>query len=391
LDNPAAASAPPGTESMTREPNAVDFWRGFALITIFVDHIPGLIYARYTLANFSIADAADLFVFLAGWSLRLMAESGGRRKPVRDVMLRLFGRALEIYTAQILITMLAIAMLAASAIALANPLLLQWHNAAAVFNDPVPTHIGLAALTHQLGYFDILPLYVVLMLMAPFFAALDRLAPRSVLPVSLGLYLVVLIFRLTLPTWPIAGTWFFNPLAWQAVFVLGFVLAKDEGAGAFARRHIGWLRLAGIPIVILGALMHQFDWWPDPTKVPDPKLLFIADKTFCTPIRLIQFLALVAVFSVLFPYIRRLTKVAYLRAPVSGLIGLFAMLGRNSLYVFCIGSLLSLGAQVVRFVYRGTVVSDAAVVICGIGIMALTAWLAESRQRTRPAPSAQGS
>jgi hypothetical protein len=99
----------------------------------------------------------------------------------------------------------------------------------------------------------------------------------------------------------------------------------------------------------------------------------------------------VAVFSVLFPYIRRLTKVAYLRAPVSGLIGLFAMLGRNSLYVFCIGSLLSLGAQVVRFVYRGTVVSDAAVVICGIGIMALTAWLAESRQRTRPAPSAQGS
>ena len=55
---------------MTREPNAVDFWRGFALITIFIDHIPGLIYERYTLVNYSISDAADLFVFLAGWSLR---------------------------------------------------------------------------------------------------------------------------------------------------------------------------------------------------------------------------------------------------------------------------------------------------------------------------------
>ena len=88
---------------MTRQPNAVDFWRGFALITIFVDHIPGLFYSHYTLANFSIADAADLFVFLAGWSLRLMAEGRGEPRPIRDVMLRLFGRALELYAAQVLI------------------------------------------------------------------------------------------------------------------------------------------------------------------------------------------------------------------------------------------------------------------------------------------------
>ncbi|MGH6664098.1 MAG: OpgC domain-containing protein, partial [Pseudolabrys sp.] len=92
---------------MARQPNAVDFWRGFALITIFIDHVPGLFYARYTLVNFSIADAADLFVFLAGWSLRLMADGGGRSMPTRDVMLRLFGRALELYAAQVLITMLA--------------------------------------------------------------------------------------------------------------------------------------------------------------------------------------------------------------------------------------------------------------------------------------------
>jgi hypothetical protein len=39
--------------NMQRQPNAVDFWRGFALITIFIDHIPGLVYAKYTLINFS--------------------------------------------------------------------------------------------------------------------------------------------------------------------------------------------------------------------------------------------------------------------------------------------------------------------------------------------------
>ena len=378
---------------MTREPNAVDFWRGFALITIFIDHVPGLFYSRYTLINFSISDAADLFVFLAGWSLRLMADGGGRSMPTRNVVLRLFGRALELYAAQVLITMLAIAMLAMTAIELANPLLLEWHNAAAVFNDPVPTHIGLAVLTHQLGYFDILPLYVVLMLMAPLFAVIDRTAPALVLPASLAIYLAVLAFRLTLPTWPVSGTWFFNPLAWQLIFVLGFTMARpDVGIGAFARRHIFWIRIVALPIVIYATLAMRFDWWWDPTNVPEPKLFFILDKTYATPPRLIQFLALVAVGSIAFPYIRRLAALPLLHRTVLGLIGLLAMLGRNSLYVFCIGSLLSLMAQMVRFYYRGTVGIDTLVVIVGIIIMAFTAWLAELRQRTRPAsPSPQQS
>lgn len=369
---------------MPREPNAVDFWRGFALITIFINHIPGLYYARFTHGNISLSDSADLFVFLAGWSVRLLSGVGDRKMPTRDLVLRLTGRALELYAAQVLITMIAIAMLAASALEFANPLLLEWHNAAAVFHDPVPTHIGLAALTHQLGYFDILPLYVVLMLTVPLFAVLDRTAPNLVLPVSLALYVVTLIFRLTLPTWPVPGTWFFNPLAWQLVFVLGFVMAKgDAGPGAFVRRHIVWIRLAALPFVVLGALVVWFGWWPDPTKVPEPKLFFIADKTFVTPIRLIQFLCVVAVFSLAYPYIRWLGAFMWTRWLMAPLIGLFAMLGRNSLYVFCIGSLLSLAGQVIRYIFRGTVGIDTAVVISGILIMAVTAWLAELRERGR--------
>lgn len=374
---------------MTREPNAVDFWRGFALITIFIDHIPGVVFARYTLVNVSVSDAADLFVFLAGWSMRLMADGGGRHKPTRDVMLRLFGRALELYAAQVLITMLAIALLAFAAIQLSNPLLLEWHNAAAVFNDPVPTHIGLTVLTHHLGYFDILPLYVALMLMAPFFAALDRLAPGLVLPVSAFIYALALTFRITLPTWPISGTWFFNPFAWQFLFVLGFVLARhDAGPGAWVRRHIGALRLVALPILIAATIAHRLNTWWDPTLVPEPKLFFLFDKSYASPPRLIQFLALVTVFSAAFPTIRWLGGLPYARYFVAPLTGMLAMLGRNSLYVFCVGSLLSLCAQVVRYVYRGTVGTDTAVVLFGIIIMAFTAWLAESRQRARPASPA---
>ena len=66
------------------------------------------------------------------------------------------------------------------------------------------------------------------------------------------------------------------------------------------------------------------------------------------------------------------------------------MCGRNSLEVFCVGSLLSLAGQITRFVYRGDIVVDTAVVIIGIAIMVLTAWLAEWRDRAKPrAPARQ--
>jgi hypothetical protein len=366
---------------MPRQANAVDFWRGIALITIFINHVPGMYYARFTHANYSLSDSADLFVFLAGWSLRLLV--GSPSKAPRDnwyLVLRLGGRAVELYAAQILITMIAIAMLAATATVLDNPLLLEWHNAAAVFYDPILTHIGLATLTHHLGYFDILPLYVVLMAVAPIFAIIDRYAPNWLLPISLALYLVTLIVPIPLPTWPVEGQWFFNPLAWQLVFVLGFVMAREDGIGGFVRRHIVAIRWLSVPIVAASAYIVWNRLWPDPTLMPQPRLLFIADKTYVTPMRLIQFLALIALFSGTYPYIKRWA---------SQLVAFGSMLGRHSLIVFCVGSLLSLAGQITRFVYRGDIVVDTVVVILGISIMAFSAWLPEWREQVRSRASAQ--
>jgi hypothetical protein len=359
---------------MIRQANAVDFWRGLALISIFINHIPGIYYTRFTHANYSLSDSADLFVFLAGWALRYVVGPSGRQQPAWYLVVRLGGRALTLYAAQIMITMIAIAMLAGVAIWRDNPLLLEWHNAAAVFHDPVPTHIGLALITHQLGYFDILPLYVVLMMMAPGFALLDRFAPNLVLPVSLLIYGITLAFHIAVPTWPVEGEWFFNPLAWQLIFVLGFVLARQDGAGGFVRRHIVPIRLVAIPIVAAGLFVMLYDWWPDPTTVPRPKLFFLLSKTYVTPARVIQFLALIALFSVAYPTIRRFTP---------WLVNFMSMLGRNSLYVFCVASILSLSGQIIRFVYQGNIYSDTAVVVCGVAIMALTAWLPEWREDIR--------
>jgi len=359
---------------MPRAANAVDFWRGFALVTIFINHIPAIWYERLTYKNLSFSDSAELFVFLAGWSLRHVVGRPEDPLPLRQLVFRLGGRAMTLYVAHMAIVMIAIAMLALSARVFENPLLLEWHNAAAVFSNPADTHIGLAILSHQLGYFDILPLYVVLMLVAPGIAVLHRRAPNWLLPLSLLLYLVTLIFKLTIPTWPTEGQWFFNPLAWQLIFVLGFTMSRERGPGAWVKSNIDRIRLIAIPVVVVAAVMVWLRIWPDPTKMPEPKLLFIAGKTFVTPIRLIQFLALVAAFSAAFPLIQR-----YMPKLVDSL----AMMGRNSLYVFCAGSLLSLLGQILRFHFEGNFVVDTLIVGVGIALLIAIAWLAEWRDRLK--------
>jgi len=356
---------------MPREPNAIDFWRGFALVSIFINHIPGIWYERLTHRNLSISDSAELFVFLAGWSLGLLVGRSDAQKSLPVLGFRLGGRALQIYAAHILISALAIALLAATALYTANPLILEWHNASAFFLDPAHVQLGIVLLTHQLGYFDILPLYVVLMLVAPAIAVIDRLARPLLVPLSLALYFASLTVPFTATTWPVEGQWFFNPFTWQAIFVLGFALSRDEGLGAVVRRNIHAIRYVALPVVAISAVLVLFNWFPDPTRLPEPRLLFLNGKSFLTPMRLLQFLALMAVFSAAYPLIARLRWLPEF----------LSILGRNSLHVFCVGSLLSLSGQIIRFLYSGSLVVDTIVVVIGVGLLWLTAWMSEWRDR----------
>jgi hypothetical protein len=359
---------------MARAANAIDFWRGFALVTIFINHIPGITFERLTYRRLSISDSAELFVFLAGWALRHAVGRPEDPTPASRLFFRLGGRAFTLYAAHLLIVMLAIAMLAASARLLDNPLLLEWHNAAAVFSDPADAHIGLVLLSHQLGYFDILPLYVVLLLIAPVLALVHRQAPDWLLPLSLVVYLFALVFQVTIPTWPTDGQWFFNPLCWQLIFVLGFTLSRERGLGGWVGANIAWLRLAAWPIAMACAVIAWNGWWPDATAVPEPKLLFINGKTFLTPMRVLQFLALAAAMSAAYPLVVR---------AVPRVVEFLALLGRNSLHVFCAASLLSLACQIVRFSLEGGVVVDAGLVAAGIAVLGTVAWMAEWRHRDK--------
>ncbi|MBY0612372.1 MAG: OpgC domain-containing protein [Beijerinckiaceae bacterium] len=357
-----------------RAANEIDFWRGFALVSIFINHIPGIFFEAWTYRNLGVSDSAELFVFLAGFSLRFLSESRAENLTTVRLFMRLEARAFTLYAAQILITVVALAMLAAGALYFETPLLLQWNNAQAFFQEPVPTIIGIAALTHQLGYFDILPLYIVLMICAPFIVLLHRRLPSLLLPLSFALWVATLVSEVNLPTWPVEGRWYFNPLAWQFDFVSGFVVARATGLGSVARRHLTALRVIGAMIVAAGLATRLFDWSPNAFTVPEPHLVFVFNKTFLTPARYLHLLGLVAFFAGAFD---RLMRFDVFR-PVGAF---FALLGRNSLHVFCAGSLLSLSGQMARFALEISIATDLMVIGVGIACLTLVAWLNEWRSR----------
>lgn len=354
-----------------RAENAVDFWRGVALVMIFINHVPGNVFSYYTLRNYAISDAAELFVFLAGWSLSFVAGAPDKRVSVTGLWFRLWSRAFVIYQAQLCISLIALAILAIAAISRSNPLFLEWLNSGAAFYDPPRAYIGLALLTYQLSYFNILPLYVALLLLAPPMIGLALWSKRGALAASFTLYVVALATGLRLPSWPSEDQWYFNPLCWQVLLVLGFVAAElrtNTKCLEVVRRSVPF----AIAVLIAGAAATLLQFHPDPASVPRPRAFFLFDKTFLSPARLISLIALIVAFHGVFSYI--MEWVRYFP-------GFLCSLGRNSLPVFCVASLLALVGQILRFIIDGGLKIDIAIVVSGLVMMGLTAWFAEGRSR----------
>ncbi len=347
--------------------NQVDFWRGYALIAIFINHIPGIYFEQFTHRAFGLSDSAELFVFLAGFSLRYLSESRNENLVGMRLFMRLEARAFTIYAAQLVIVSLALAMMAGAAISLDTPLILQWNNASAFFESPVQTQIGIVMLAHQMGYFDVLPLYIVMMVFAPLVVVLGRISLRILLFYSVTVWALTLLSELNLPTWPVEGVWFFNPFAWQLQFVLGYVLARPKQVAGFIEDKRMELRILGLVIVGIGLWLAMINWSPNPFELPEPRLFFMNDKTSLSPMRIVHMLGLVMLLGGLFDKATRWGPFRFLSVPL-------CLLGRNSLHVFCAGSLLSLAGQIVRFANPAGLVTDTLVLLIGVAAMLAIAW-----------------
>lgn len=375
-----AQNAPHADVDMTRDAR-LDFFRGLCLVMIYVNHIPGTIFENFTSRNFGLSDAAEGFIFMSGCAIAL---AYGKRMTVGvnlPIVWRAWQRSWKLYLVHLMTSVWAIAIAATAIVFMGADEAFRHNSFNMLFDQPFEVIVGVAAMTHQFGYVNILPMYVVLMLAAPFLVRLGQRAPLLLLIASITFWALVAHFRLNLPNYPQPGGWFFNPLAWQLLFCLGIL------TGLAIRQN---KRLVPIQswLVILCAVWLVFCLFWAQNKVLAHSMntalgslysmgvpYFIAgfDKTFLSIPRLLHFLALAYILSlpVLIP------QIAASRA-----MSPFRRIGKHGLATFALGTILAMIAQAIKDIYPTDFVEDAILVIGGV----LLLWgFATLLERIKPA------
>ncbi|MBA4351014.1 MAG: OpgC domain-containing protein [Rhodobacter sp.] len=371
-------SANPVRIPSARDPR-LDVFRGICLVMIFLNHVPGTVFEEFTSRNFGFSDAAEGFVLMSGIAAGLAYSADFRATSMRlwTGLARVWRRVWTLYLVHILTTFAALATAGAVALWLGNSELLFENQMKWVWLDPLRTLIGLVILTHQFGYVNILPLYLALLAVAPLLLFLAWRYPLWLMAVSVAVWLAAGIWRLGPPNYPSSGVWFFNPLAWQVIFITGLltgVAMKDGRRFVPIRR---WLQVLTGIFLLYAAFSVQF---PAVSKITGNTLwlaketfhlpwnLTAFDKTYVTGPRLLHILAL-AYFLSSFAFIRRACAY-WIAAP-------FELLGRQALPVFALGSVLCIGLQGVKHVTGENLTTDALIIAGGL---ALQFALAAARQ-----------
>jgi len=252
-----------------------------------------------------------------------------RKTGMFEVALSCLRRALKLYGVHIATTATALAIFGLASYFTGLDDVVAVHGRSLIFDDPARGASGIALLSHQIGYFNILPLYIALMVWAPIAVALTLARPWVALAVSSALYVAARGLGWNPPTWPQDGHWFFNPLAWQLLFTCGVVAADFWRHGP--PRLSPPLAFASAALLIAGAVIVTDGFGLAPGLRDGAFPLLDQGKQDLGVGRMAHFFALAYLVAAL-PSLGRFAS-----APLGE--GLRRM-GRHSLPIFAIGSLL---------------------------------------------------
>jgi Uncharacterized protein conserved in bacteria len=337
----------------------LDFFRGLALITIFVNHVPGNVLEHLTGRNFGFSDAAEAFVLMSGIAAGLAYSRGLLSGDFLKTAKKVWARAFKLYAVHIAITLAAIIVLMCGLRLFGEMTVFKNVNAVAVLADPVSAILGVFSLGHQLGYFNILPLYMVLIAATPAMVWLASLHRGLLLGSSIALWAGAGMWSLNFPNWPTPGGWFLNPLAWQLVYVVGLLGGMSAKKGAkLVPFH--WAAFTGA-VAFLGysAFIVKSGQWNLALYNDLPLFIGGFNKSYLSLQRLLHVLCLAYVFTNI-GFVSKIASSAF-AAPVN-------YLGRRSLPVFASGSVICISLQVAKSVYPTTVPLDLVLLSIGLSL-----------------------
>jgi hypothetical protein len=356
----------------------LDLFRGVANWAIFLDHIPHEVLSSFTTRNYGFSDAADLFVFISGYTAacvfgRIMIDRGWVAAAAR-----LLRRASNLYTAHLVLLVVYIAIVGWVSLEFHDPDDLSQFNIAVFMSSPLRESLQALLLRYKPVNLDVLPLYV--LLLATFAPALWLMVrrPTVILACSTAVYFAGRHFGWNLAASP-SGFWYFNPFAWQLLFFLGAWVALG-GAQAvlpiIRTRTVFWLAISYLVFALVATLATQApdlaNLLPDWIAAPfDPN-----DKTNLAPHRVAHLIALVVV----------VTRFLPADSPVLQWRALTPLIkcGQNSLPVFCFGIVLSFCAHAAIELSLNSLWIQLLVGATGVMLMTTGAYYrAWSKQRSR--------
>jgi hypothetical protein len=361
----------------------IDFFRGLALWWIFTDHIPADWLGNFSIRNFALCDATEIFVLLAGYAGGIAYGGTLRKQGWLYAGADVVRRAWTLYIAHIFLFVIFAAQVGFSANALDRGDYLDEIHLDVLGSTPYRALLEALTLHFQPAYLNVLPLYVAVLLMFALVLPLLRWPP-VLAALSLTVYAVARIFSLNLPSWT-GGGWFFNPFTWQLLFMMGAILSFAPGE---TPKRTKALDMISVAVVIFGLVMQwgvwQYPWLTAHLPGRLTRMLMSVDKEGLHPFRLISILALTWLVVRLVPRGAGWLRTVW-AAPL-------IVAGQHSLPVFCVGIFLS-------FLGRLMTESDAGFgnqMLVNLGgaasmftVGAVAAWYSNKGRRPAPAPAPQ--
>ncbi|MEM7598256.1 MAG: OpgC domain-containing protein [Pseudomonadota bacterium] len=235
-----------------RDPR-LDFFRGIAMFIILIAHTPGNWLTLWIPARFGFSDATEIFVFCSGMASAIAFGRVFREQGLGMGSARVGFRVWQVYWAHVcLFIAIAATMVVLNAMFpdgdrnYVNQL-----NLGHFFDRPMENLVGILTLTYVPNYFDILPMYIVILVMMPVMVFLARVHVLLVVAASLAIWLAANFEWLNLPAEPWSDRkWFFNPFGWQLVFYTGFALMSGWFRPPPVDKRLFWTAVVIVLVIV---------------------------------------------------------------------------------------------------------------------------------------------
>lgn len=347
----------------------LDLFRGMALWLIFVDHLPPNILTWFTIRNYGFSDATEIFIFISGYTAAFVYSRAMLDRGFVVASARIFKRVWQIYVAHVFLFTIYLAEISYIATKFDNPLYAEEMGILDFLKQPDVTIVQALLLKFRPVNMDVLPLYIVLMLFLPLIIWLLQRKADLALGLSVLLYALTWEFDWYLPAYP-NGTWFFNPFAWQLLFVFGAWCALG-GAKRMSRILSSPITLWLCVAYLVFAFCVTLTWHVPRLNVFMPRWLeswmYPINKTDLDVLRFIHFLALAAITVHFIPENWPGLKSRWLRPVIR--------CGQHSLEIFCLGVFLAFAGHFVLAEVSGGAWMHFFVSVAGIVIMSAAAAL----------------